>query len=124
MHHGPVAASGLQRAGAVFTQPRAEGMGLLTHFGFHTSFMKAASCLAYGQQPTTLALTLASRRPFGLVWHALDVPNVLRGHVMYCTVLCCAMLWCVLLCQAASTLTEEQVARFGGSQNGLTWFQW
>lgn len=26
--------------------------------------------------------------------------------------------------QAASTLTEEQVARFGGSQDGLTWFQW
>lgn len=25
---------------------------------------------------------------------------------------------------AASTLTEEQVARFGGSQDGLTWFQW
>lgn len=26
--------------------------------------------------------------------------------------------------QAASTLTEEQVARFGGSSEGLTWFQW
>lgn len=30
----------------------------------------------------------------------------------------------VCLYQAASTLTEEQVARFGGSQEGLTWFQW
>lgn len=33
----------------------------------------------------------------------------------------CAVVRCV---QAASTLTEEQVARFGGSQDGLTWFQW